>query len=127
MNNRIANNRLVNNPIIAPQVKEGRFMLKTRILLLSSIVPAVAWAASTDMGPSRLIIQVVCAVAVSFTIFIAILRATERKTSIRHRVSRRSRATAALALTPPLSLQTRKSPASGRIYARSAPQGGISA
>jgi hypothetical protein len=88
-------------------------MSKTIILLLSSMVPVGAWAAaSANTGASRLIIQVVCAVAASFIIFVGILRATERKSWNRHRVIRRSRSTPALALRPPLALplQPRQTP-----------------
>lgn len=87
-------------------------MLKAKILLLSSIVPAAVWTASASMGPSRLVVQVVCAVAMSFLIFLAILRVTERRKPARHRAGRRSRVTAALALTPPLPLQPRQAPPS---------------
>jgi hypothetical protein len=80
-------------------------MSKTITLLLSSMVPVGAWAAaSATMGPSRLIIQVICAVAASFIIFIGILRATERNSWSRHRAVRRARNTPALALKPPLPL-----------------------
>ena len=89
-------------------------MSKTIVLLLSSMVPVGAWAAaSTNIGPSRLIIQVVCAVAASFIIFLGILRATERKSWSRHRAIRRARSTPALALTPPLPLQPRQASSAG--------------
>ncbi len=52
-------------------------MLKTKILLMSSMSPAAAWAASANMGPSLLIIQVIGAIAVSFSLFMAILRFTD--------------------------------------------------
>jgi hypothetical protein len=100
-------------------------MLKTKILLLSSIVPAAVWAASANMGPSRLIVQVVCAVAMSFLIFLAILRVTERARPGRHRVGKRSRVTAALAMTPPLPLQPRQAPFSWRGYVRGARRGNV--
>jgi len=81
-------------------------MSKTITLLLSSMVPVGAWAAaSANMGPSRLIIQVICAVVASFIIFIGILHATERNSWSRHRVVRRARNTPALALKPLLPLQ----------------------
>jgi hypothetical protein len=54
-------------------------MLNTKILLMSTMSPAAAWAASVNMGPSLLIIQVVCGVAVSFALFMAILRMTESR------------------------------------------------
>jgi hypothetical protein len=83
-------------------------MLKTIILLASSMVPVGAWvAASVNIGESRLIVQVLCAVAASFIIFVGVLRATERKSWARRRSVRRwSRRTPALALTPPLPVQS---------------------
>ena len=102
-------------------------MLRTKILLLSSIVPATIWAASANMGPSRLIVQVACAVTMSFLIFLAILRVTERRRPGRHRVGKRSRVTAALALTPPLPLQPRQAASSWRGYVRGARRDNISA
>ena len=81
-------------------------MSKTTIVLLSWMVPVVAWAAaSATMG---LIIQVVCAVATSFIIFIGILRATERNSWSRQRVGRRLRSAPPLALRPPQPLQPRQ-------------------
>jgi hypothetical protein len=56
---------------------EGTTMLKARILLLSSLIPAGAWAASANADQSRLIFQVVCAIVVSFVMFVLVLRATE--------------------------------------------------
>jgi hypothetical protein len=91
-------------------------MSKTIVLLLSSMVPMGAWAAaSANVGPSRLIIQVICAVVASFVIFIGILRATERNSWSRQRAVRRARCTPALALTPPLPLQPRQ-PSSWRRF-----------
>ena len=110
-------------------------MSKTIVLLLSSMVPVGTWAAaSANMGPSRLIIQVICAVVASFIIFIGILRATERNGWSRHRSVRRTRSTPALALTPPLPLQPRQ-PSSWRRFvgdtSRTSPpavrRGGLSA
>ena len=108
-------------------------MSKTIILLLSSMVPVGAWAAAfANAGPSRLIIQVICAVVVSFIIFIAILRATERNSRTHHRVSQRTRAAPALALKPPLPLQSQQ-PSSWRRFeqgtqrATGAQRGGFSA
>jgi hypothetical protein len=56
---------------------EGKAMLKTKILLTASMSPAAAWAASVNVGPSLLIIQVICAIAISFALFMAILRMTD--------------------------------------------------
>ncbi len=108
-------------------------MSKTITLLLSSTVPVGAWAAaSANMGASRLIIQVICAVVVSFIIFIGILRVTERNSWSRHRAARHARNTPALTLKPPLPLQPPQ-PSSWRRLARDTQRatgtrrGGISA
>jgi mannitol-specific phosphotransferase system IIBC component len=58
---------------------EGMLMLNTKILLMSSMSPAAAWVASINSGPSLLLVfQVVCAIAISFALFMVILRATDR-------------------------------------------------
>ena len=102
-------------------------MSKTTIVLLSWMVPVVAWAAaSATMGPSRLIIQVVCAVATSFIIFIGILRATERNSWSRQRVGRRLRRAPPLALRPPQPLQPRQ-PAPWRRFERETRRSGLGA
>jgi hypothetical protein len=53
-------------------------MFSAKFLLTFAIVSAGAWGAST--GPERwqLLLQVVCAIVMSLTIFLAVLRATER-------------------------------------------------
>jgi hypothetical protein len=105
-------------PTCCNNVQEEAAMPKTITLLLSSMVPVGAWAAaSANMGPSRLIIQVICAVVASFIIFIGILRATERNSWSRHRAVRRTRNTPALALKPPLPLQPQQ-PSSWRRFER---------
>jgi hypothetical protein len=68
-------------------------MLKTRVLLLSSMVPAGAWAASANLDQSRLILQVVCAIIVSFAIFVAVLLATGYRNTNQPRAAGRVRAT----------------------------------
>jgi heme/copper-type cytochrome/quinol oxidase subunit 3 len=78
--------------------REGMTMLNTKILLMSSMFPAAAWAASATMGPSLLIIQVICAIAISFALFMAILRMTEYKNTQHPRVVARARS--ALAALP---------------------------
>jgi hypothetical protein len=101
--------RIVRKPSGCNDVEEDATMSKTIILLLSTMVPVAAWAAaSATMGPSRLIIQVICAVAASFIIFIGILRATERNSWSRHRVVKRLRSTPPLAFRPPQPLQPRQ-------------------
>jgi hypothetical protein len=103
-------------------------MSKTIILLLSSMVPVGTWAAaSANLGASRLIVQVICAVAASFIIFIGILRATERKSWSRHRSVRRSRSSPALALTPPLPVVQPRQRFAWRDFERNTRRGGISA
>ena len=54
-------------------------MFSAKFLLTFAIVSAGAWGAST--GPERwqLLLQVVCAIVMSLTIFLAVLRATERE------------------------------------------------
>jgi hypothetical protein len=95
---------------LSSDIEEDAIMPKTIILLVSSMVPVGVWvAASANIGASRLIVQVICAVAASFIIFVGILRATERKSWVRRRgVQRWSRRTPPLALTPPLPVQQRQ-------------------
>ena len=54
-------------------------MLNTKILLMSLMSPAAAWAASASTGPSLLIIRVICAIAACFALFVMILRITESR------------------------------------------------
>lgn len=56
-------------------------MLNTKILLMSLMSPAAAWAASASTGPSLLVIRVICAIAACFALFITILRITESRNS----------------------------------------------
>jgi len=53
-------------------------MLSAKFLLTYATFAAAAWGAA--IGPARwqLILQVVCAVVMSLTIFLAVLRATDR-------------------------------------------------
>jgi hypothetical protein len=62
-------------------------MFSAKFLLTYAVVAAGAWGASTGPDRWQLLFQVVCAIVMSLTIFLAILRATERDNGIDARVS----------------------------------------